>query len=189
MPRAHRPIELTQTLEKVNVPSVVADRRGTITWLNDAAKKAFGDLLGKPFETVVAPEDVPLVHRQLARKLRGARVTDYEIEVFTSDGNRRGAEVSTVPIQGSDECHAIFGIALPGAVRAASASPVRLTARQAEVLRLLGDGASTDQIAASLHLSKETVRNHVRHILRALGAHSRLEAVAFAHRQGVLGER
>ena len=38
-----RPIELTETLEKVNVPSAVADRSGTITWLNDAAKRSFGD--------------------------------------------------------------------------------------------------------------------------------------------------
>ncbi len=58
--------------------------------------------------------------------------------------------------------------------------------RQNEVLQLLGEGASTDQIAAALHLSKETVRNHVRYVLRALGAHSRLEAVAVAHRQGLL---
>jgi len=39
-------------------------------------------------------------------------------------------------------------------------------------------GRSTEQIAGELHLSIETVRNHVRHILRALDAHSRLEAVA-----------
>ena len=64
--------------------------------------------------------------------------------------------------------------------------PFRLTRRQMEVLRLLGDGASTDDIAASLHLSRETVRNHIRHLLRALGAHSRLEAVAVAHRTGLL---
>jgi DNA-binding NarL/FixJ family response regulator len=51
---------------------------------------------------------------------------------------------------------------------------------------LLSRGASTDDIAGALHLSKETVRNHVRHILRALGAHSRLEAVALAHHQGLL---
>jgi DNA-binding NarL/FixJ family response regulator len=41
-------------------------------------------------------------------------------------------------------------------------------------------------IAATLHLSKETVRNHVRHVLRALGPRSRLEAVAIAHRTGLL---
>jgi DNA-binding NarL/FixJ family response regulator len=37
-----------------------------------------------------------------------------------------------------------------------------------------------------LHISKETVRNHVRRILGTLGAHSRLEAVAIAHRLGML---
>jgi DNA-binding NarL/FixJ family response regulator len=61
-----------------------------------------------------------------------------------------------------------------------------LTPRQNEVLQLLGQGASTDDIAMMLHLSKETVRNHVRQILRAFGAHSRLEAVARAHQQGLL---
>jgi DNA-binding NarL/FixJ family response regulator len=53
-----------------------------------------------------------------------------------------------------------------------------LTPRQGEVLNLLERGRSTEQIAAELHLSTETVRNHIRHVLRALGARSRLEAVA-----------
>jgi DNA-binding NarL/FixJ family response regulator len=51
---------------------------------------------------------------------------------------------------------------------------------------MLGEGASTDEIAASLHLSKETVRNHIRHVFRALHVHSRLEAVTQAHRLGLL---
>jgi DNA-binding NarL/FixJ family response regulator len=58
---------------------------------------------------------------------------------------------------------------------------LHLTPRQAEVLDLLERGRSTNQIAAELHLSIETVRNHIRHLLRAVGAHSRLEAVAIAH--------
>jgi len=55
-----------------------------------------------------------------------------------------------------------------------------LTPRQTEVLRLLERGHSTKQIAQELHLSPETVRNHIRHLFRALGVHSRLEAVALA---------
>jgi DNA-binding NarL/FixJ family response regulator len=51
---------------------------------------------------------------------------------------------------------------------------------------MLQRGASTDQIAAELHLSTETVRNHIRHLLRALGVHTRLEAVAAARRQHLL---
>ena len=46
------------------------------------------------------------------------------------------------------------------------------------MLRLLEQGRSTKQIAQELHLSTETVKNHVRHLLRALGVNSRLEAVA-----------
>jgi DNA-binding NarL/FixJ family response regulator len=55
-----------------------------------------------------------------------------------------------------------------------------------EVLRLLEHGHSTKQIAAELTLSQETVRNHVRHVLHALGVHSRLEGVALARREQTL---
>jgi DNA-binding NarL/FixJ family response regulator len=48
------------------------------------------------------------------------------------------------------------------------------------VLRLLERGHSTAQISGELHLSPETVRNHIRHLFRALGVHSRIEAVAVA---------
>ena len=57
---------------------------------------------------------------------------------------------------------------------------LHLTPRQAEVLRLLERGRSTNEIADELRLSRETVRNHVRHLLHAVGAKSRLEAVAVA---------
>jgi PAS domain S-box-containing protein len=185
MPRK-RSIELTRTLEKVKVPSFVAASDGTLTWGNEAAKQMFGDLRGRPFATVVVPEDVPLVERQLERKLRGAPVTDYEVDVFTADGRRRRAEISSVPIENGDECHAIFGVVLTGKPRGPMPRAPQLTSRQNQVLQLLGEGASTEQIAKMLHLSKETVRNHIRHVLRALGAHSRLEAVATAHREGLL---
>ncbi|HEY2218548.1 MAG TPA: LuxR C-terminal-related transcriptional regulator, partial [Gaiellaceae bacterium] len=55
-----------------------------------------------------------------------------------------------------------------------------LTPRQVEVLHLLERGHSTMQIADELHLSPETVRNHIRRLMRALGAHSRIEAVFLA---------
>ena len=91
-----------------------------------------------------------------------------------------------MPIENGDHCHAVFGVVLPGRPRDRAPQSSRLTSRQDQVLQLLGEGASTEQIAAILHLSKETVRNHIRHVLRALGAHSRLEAVAKAHREGLL---
>jgi DNA-binding NarL/FixJ family response regulator len=61
-----------------------------------------------------------------------------------------------------------------------------LTPRQYEVLRHLGDGCATRAIASEMGISEETVRNHVRGVLKSLRAHSRLEAVAIAHAAGLL---
>lgn len=55
-----------------------------------------------------------------------------------------------------------------------------LTRRQREILYLLVEGIRVRQIAIRLTLSETTVRNHIRAILRELGAHSQLEAVARA---------
>jgi DNA-binding NarL/FixJ family response regulator len=61
-----------------------------------------------------------------------------------------------------------------------------LTARELEVLQLLAEGASTAQASERLGISSATLRAHVQAILRKLGAHSRLEAVAEAARSGVI---
>jgi DNA-binding NarL/FixJ family response regulator len=57
-----------------------------------------------------------------------------------------------------------------------------LTPREWEVIDLLHEGKSTEEIAGVLVLSSETVRSHVKHILRKLDARSRQEAVAAAER-------
>lgn len=185
MVASSRAIDLQRTLAHVNVPSFVSNRKGGISWANAAAETAFGNVIGKSFEAIAPPSSAALMRRQLERKLRGAPATDYEIDVVTTDGVLRRVEISSVAIQGGDECNAVFGVALPGAPRPGVAQ-AELTQRQTQVLQLLGDGASTADIAAMLHLSRETVRNHVRHFLRALGTHSRLEAVAVAHQRGLL---
>ena len=61
-----------------------------------------------------------------------------------------------------------------------------LTARELEVLQCLAEGASTSQASEQLGISSATLRAHVQAILRKLGAHSRLEAVAEAARLGVI---
>lgn len=123
MPRRRRWTELTRTLQHVRVPSLIGDREGLITWLNDAAIETFGDLRARSFFSVVAPEDVPLARRQLERKLRGVLATDYEIDVLTRDGRRRRAEISSVRIEGGDRCHAVFAVALMRQRPAARPSP------------------------------------------------------------------
>ena len=61
-----------------------------------------------------------------------------------------------------------------------------LTARELEVLRLLANGSSTSAASTLLGISTATLRAHVQAILRKLGAHSRLEAVAEAARLGLI---
>lgn len=64
--------------------------------------------------------------------------------------------------------------------------PGRLSPRELEVLQLLAQGESVEQVSRRLFLSLHTVRNHVRRILVKLGAHSQLEAVAIALREGIV---
>ncbi len=64
-----------------------------------------------------------------------------------------------------------------------------LTRRENEVLTLMSQGMSNQQIASRLVVSVNTVRNHVQSVLAKLVAHSKLEAVAIATREGILAGR
>lgn len=57
-----------------------------------------------------------------------------------------------------------------------------LTTREWQIIDLLGDGASTEQITERLVLSPSTVYSHIYRVLHKLGVHSRDEAVAVAQR-------
>jgi len=60
-----------------------------------------------------------------------------------------------------------------------------LTLRETEVLRLAADGLSNDEIAASLYLSRATVKTHLAHAYAKLGAASRTAAIATARERGL----
>ena len=60
-----------------------------------------------------------------------------------------------------------------------------LTPREREVLALLASGLNQAAIAADLFISEKTVETHIQRILSKLGVHSRAEAVAVAHREGL----
>lgn len=57
-----------------------------------------------------------------------------------------------------------------------------LTSRQGEILALLGEGRSDQEIGRALHLEESTVRSHVHRILQRLGVENRAQAVAYANR-------
>jgi DNA-binding NarL/FixJ family response regulator len=66
------------------------------------------------------------------------------------------------------------------------AASTQLTPREHEVLALVAEGRGTKDIAASLGLSVNSVRNLVQRLLVKLDAHSKLEAVVNARRRGIL---
>ncbi|MHB1006096.1 MAG: response regulator [Chloroflexota bacterium] len=63
-----------------------------------------------------------------------------------------------------------------------------LTAREIEVLRCVASGSSNREVAAALAISENTVKNHLRSILEKLHLANRVQAVAYAIRQGMVQE-
>lgn len=171
-------------LEHVNVPSYVIDASGIIRWVNPAARRIVGDCRGRQFTSVVAPEDRRRAREVFAQKVVGNKVvTESSGIIIGADGERYDCEISGVRLTRGGHVVGVFGQVPHLAARDEPREPhPHLTPRQAEVLAMLEHGRSTAQIAGELHLSQETVRNHVRHLLRALGVNSRLEAVAAARR-------
>jgi DNA-binding NarL/FixJ family response regulator len=60
----------------------------------------------------------------------------------------------------------------------------RLTPRELQILQLLADGKSPDEITAELEVSRNTLRTHIQNILMKLGVHSKLDAIVAAIRHG-----
>jgi LuxR family maltose regulon positive regulatory protein len=74
--------------------------------------------------------------------------------------------------------------AVDGAARPSSRASDPLTARERDVLAMIGQGLSNKHIARALEISPETVKSHVKHIFLKLAVGTRAEAVS---RAGLLG--
>jgi PAS domain S-box-containing protein len=178
--------DVEAALERVRVPAYMIDKHGIIRWVNPAAQEIVGDVRGKHYTSVLAPEEKrrgqEIFHRNLTGPPEGS---DNKGVVLDASGERVTVELSAVPLTRDHHVIGVFGQVLSVDEQTPPPPPPNLTPRQVEVLRLLEQGRSTEQIAQELHLSLETVRNHVRAVLRGLGVHSRLEAVVLARRQHV----
>jgi DNA-binding NarL/FixJ family response regulator len=75
---------------------------------------------------------------------------------------------------------------LPRLHRGSSGRRAELTEREHEILDLLAQGLSNADIARQLTISVHTVRNHVANLSAKLGAHSKLEVLAIAVREGLV---
>jgi len=183
--------DIHASVEEVSVPMYVLDRSGKIMWLNGAGEKLLPDGVGRKFTEVLAPDLVEPARRRYAQRMAGREeFVDHETVVKAPGGGGHAVEISAAPLRNGNRIVGVFGVVraqrpvAPGSGRPRPTP--RLTPRQQEVLHMLGAGLTTRQMAERTGLSLETIRNHVRAVLRELGAKSRLEAVLVAHRRGML---
>jgi PAS domain S-box-containing protein len=168
-------------LSNVGVPSYVLDTTGVVRWINPAAERLLGDIRGRHYTSVVAPEESRRAQELFARKVLGTSpATEATGFLVSTTGTRVAVELSSVRLMNGERVVGVFGLIEDRPDETTTAPLPHLTPRQVEVLRLLEQGRSTKQIAAELRLSIATVRNHIRRLFEALGVHSRLEAVAAA---------
>jgi DNA-binding CsgD family transcriptional regulator len=179
---------LKPVLERLAAPSFAIDARGKVRWQNAAAIEFLGDVRGRQFTAAVAPHDVSRLRRQFAQKLAEGSASDFEATLITAGGGLASCGLSSTALHRGGLVVGVFGVITrtPVGVHPAPVAPERLTPRQFEVLQLVAGGASTDEIAVLLQLSRETVRNHVQAVLRRLNAKNRLEAVAIARRDALV---
>jgi DNA-binding CsgD family transcriptional regulator/GAF domain-containing protein len=102
-------------------------------------------------------------------RVAGALVAARDDRVWLGSGSRVAAAVYPTPT---------FGAAGPDEYFPSGGEAANLTRRELEVLRLMAAGETNGRIARRLVISEGTVKSHVKHILRKLGAANRAEAVS-----------
>ena len=63
--------DVEKALESVGVPSYVLDETGIVRWINPAAERLLGDIRGRHYTSVVAPEETRRARELVSKKLLG----------------------------------------------------------------------------------------------------------------------
>ena len=176
------PLEVTlRHLAASGIPIVAVDDAGRIAfWSENAFGNTASSVLGVHLDEILQLEDA-----------RGRRVELVSCEpgkpfvAFFVEGSIH-KPVHCVPVRLANRSGSVLTLLFFASSDTRERHP--LTPRELEVVRLLASGVGTRNIAAQLHISPTTVRNHVQNVLRKLDLHSRIEIVAWARRQGLLGD-
>jgi PAS domain S-box-containing protein len=174
------------------VPASLHDVRGRFLHMNATAERSAGftmaDMRGLRFTDPLPPEARQSVEAHFSRALQG-EPTAFETVFIDGSGAPRSVRAQHLPLLEAGEVVGVLILAwdvrLPPRTLPLDPPP-ELTPRQREILELIASGRSTADIAKELTLSTETVRNHLRSLLRELDAHTRVEAIATAQRLGLL---
>jgi PAS domain S-box-containing protein len=185
----------------------VTDERQRVRAWSAAAQRLLGysaeDVVGSLcYETLMGrhPEGHPVCSTRcpVTRNARRGRGTaSYEVTALAKDGSPRYLTSSVLVLRGPRGAFRVVhmlreaderppdrpsSVALAGEAQAAEA----LTRRELEVLRLFARGMGLDEIAAQLHVSPFTVRNHSTTIQHKLTVRNRLAMVLEGMRRGLV---
>jgi DNA-binding CsgD family transcriptional regulator len=183
--RVHKElIAITKTTDYVAAPvfgwgrpiGLVHADRNTGDHVGDFDRRTLGifaEGLGIAFERNLMIERLQALRRAADQHLRTANALadDFTLEVMDLAGpgpafGERFADDNPDPPHGAGHDSRLLS---------------ELTARESEVLRAVAEGKTNAQIATALFVTEGTVKSHVKHILRKLGATNRTEAVAKYH--------
>ena len=146
---------------------------GTVTNYDSCIRTKLGDVRWINVSTFILPingakVDSVLVHlfRDVTTKKENEQFVDQVLAAAKQLGSREPSQA--VPSESIRQHH------------------TNLTNREREVLTLLAQGSSTNDIAQSLSISLATTRNHIRNILQKFQVHSRLEAIVYALEQKLI---
>ena len=133
--------DVEKALESVGVPSYVLDEMGIVRWINPAAERLLGDIRGRHYTSVVAPEETRRARELVSKKLLGTSpATEASGFLVSTAGTRVAVELSSVPLMSGERVVGVFGLIEERPDDSPSAPPPHLTPRQVEVLRLLETG-------------------------------------------------
>ena len=96
---------------RVSVPSYVLDTTGIVRWINPAAERLLGDVRGRHFTSVVAPEDSPGARESIlseGARYRAGQPRRPAVLVSTA-GTRVDVELSAVPLKNGERVVGVFG--------------------------------------------------------------------------------
>ncbi len=139
---------------------------GALRELHDAAVLVFS-----------ASGDIDAVTRSIANGASGFLLKEQPVDDLV-------AGIRKVALGQRVIAPALMGPMLDNLVGAKSR--IELTPRQAQILQLLAQGVTTNEIAVDLGLSVNTVRNQIQSTIARVGAHSKLEAVSIALRENLI---
>ena len=181
-------------VDSLVVPASLHHPDGRFVHMNAAAERASGysnaQLIGRHYTDLLRPEVRETVEALFRRAAVDGEPTDFETVFVDAHGQLRSTRAQHLALRRDDTIVGVLILAFDGGLP--PAEPIRadreaqLTPRQQEILELIAAGRSTADVARTLTLSPETVRNHLRNASRQLGAHTRVEAIAAARRLGLL---